>query len=51
MSSSANGASVPVSVVVIGAENLDTSLDFYAGTLGLDVTETLTWEGPEFERY
>jgi len=41
----------PVSVVVIGVENLDASLAFYADTLGLNVAETLTWEGPEFERY
>jgi catechol 2,3-dioxygenase-like lactoylglutathione lyase family enzyme len=51
MNSSGNGASVPVSVVVIGAKNLDASLDFYAGTLGLEVAETRTWQGPEFERY
>jgi catechol 2,3-dioxygenase-like lactoylglutathione lyase family enzyme len=41
----------PVSVVVIGVENLDRSLEFYAGTLGLEVTERRTWAGPEFERY
>jgi catechol 2,3-dioxygenase-like lactoylglutathione lyase family enzyme len=44
-------ASVPVSVVVIGAEKLDASLRFYAGTIGLETTETRTWKGPEFERY
>lgn len=43
--------SAPVSVVVIGVENLDASLRFYADTLGLAVTETLTWQGPEFERH
>lgn len=44
-------ASAPVSVAVIGAERLDSSLEFYSGTLGLDVIETRTWEGPDFERY
>lgn len=43
--------SAPVSVAVIGAENLDASLEFYSGTVGLDVAETRTWEGPDFERY
>jgi catechol 2,3-dioxygenase-like lactoylglutathione lyase family enzyme len=38
-------------VVVIGVENLDASLKFYAGTLGLNVAETRTWQGPAFERY
>lgn len=51
MNNNPNGASVPVSAVVIGADNLDASLDFYAGTLGLEVAETRTWQGPEFERY
>ena len=51
MNSNGNGVSAPVSVAVIGAENLDASLDFYAGTVGLDVAETWTWQGPEFERY
>ena len=44
-------AGAPVSVVVIGVENLDTSLKFYAGTLGLTVIENRNWQGPEFERY
>jgi len=44
-------ASAPVSVVVIGSENLDASLRFYAGTLGLEVSESRTWQGREFERY
>lgn len=44
-------ASVPVSAVVIGAKNLDDSLRFYSGTLGLTVSESLTWQGPDFERY
>jgi len=43
--------SAPVSVAVIGVENLDASLEFYAGTLGLEVAETRTWQGPAFERY
>ena len=51
MNSSGIAASVPVSAVVIGAGNLDASLKFYAGTLGLEVGETRTWLGPEFERY
>ncbi len=55
MNSNGNGASAPVSapvsVVVIGVENLDTSLAFYAETLGLEVAETRTWQGAEFERY
>jgi len=41
----------PVSVVVIGVEDLDTSLEFYAGTLGLDVTDSGTLEGADFTRY
>lgn len=44
-------ASAPVSVAVIGAKDLKASLDFYAGTLGLEVLEKRTWEGPEFERH
>jgi catechol 2,3-dioxygenase-like lactoylglutathione lyase family enzyme len=53
MNSNANGvlASAPVSAVVIGVENLDASLKFYAETVGLNVAETLTWKGPEFESY
>ncbi len=51
MNSNANGASLPVSVVVIGAKSLDASLEFYAGTLGLTVAEKRTWQGAEFERY
>ena len=51
MNNSENGVCAPVSVVVISVENLDTSLAFYAETLGLDVAETWTWEGPEFESY
>jgi catechol 2,3-dioxygenase-like lactoylglutathione lyase family enzyme len=44
-------AGSPVSVVIIGAENLDTSLAFYADTLGLEVTERRNWRGAEFEKY
>jgi catechol 2,3-dioxygenase-like lactoylglutathione lyase family enzyme len=51
MNSNGNSVSAPVSVVVISVEDLDESLEFYAETLGLDVVETLTWQGPEFERY
>ena len=55
MSSNGNGAgvpvSVPVSVVVIGVEDLDASLKFYSGTVGLETEESRTWQGPEFERY
>jgi catechol 2,3-dioxygenase-like lactoylglutathione lyase family enzyme len=51
MNSNETSASAPVSAVVIGARNLDASLKFYAGTLGLEVAESRTWQGPEFERY
>jgi catechol 2,3-dioxygenase-like lactoylglutathione lyase family enzyme len=55
MNSNGNGAGAPVSspvnAVVIGAENLDTSLAFYVEILGLEVAETRTWQGSEFERY
>ena len=51
MNSSGIRASAPVSVVVIGVENLGASLAFYADTVGLEVAETRTWQGPEFERY
>ncbi len=51
MNNNENGLSAPVSVVVIGVENLDASLAFYSETLGLEVAETLTWQGPEFEQY
>ncbi len=43
--------SAPVSVVVLGVENLERSLQFYSGTLGLDCIESMTWQGPEFERH
>ncbi|MDP2323972.1 MAG: VOC family protein [Gammaproteobacteria bacterium] len=51
MNSNGIGAGTPVSAVVIGARDLDASLEFYAGTLGLEVADTRTWKGPEFERY
>ena len=51
MNSNGNGASVPVSAVVIGVENLDASLGFYANTVGLEVAETRTWQGSAFEQY
>jgi catechol 2,3-dioxygenase-like lactoylglutathione lyase family enzyme len=51
MNSNGNSVSAPVSVVVISVEDLDESLEFYAETLGLNVAETLTWQGAEFERY
>ncbi len=43
--------STPVSVVVIGVEKFDESLNFYVDTLGLEVIEQLTCAGPEFERH
>jgi catechol 2,3-dioxygenase-like lactoylglutathione lyase family enzyme len=43
--------SAPVSVVVIGAEDFDASLQFYSNTLGLEVIEQLTCQGPEFEQH
>lgn len=46
-----NTNSAPLSVAVIGAKDLDASLDFYSGTLGLEVEESRTWEGRDFERY
>lgn len=55
MNSSAKVAGVPVSapvsVAVIGVDNLDVSLKFYAGTLGLTVAESRMWQGRDFERY
>lgn len=55
MNSSADGAGVmasaPVDTVVIGVKSLDASLEFYAGTLGLEVAETRNWQGSVFERY
>lgn len=51
MTGNGKAAGAPVSVVVIGTEDLDASLEFYAGTLGLDVVESRSWQGPAFERY
>jgi catechol 2,3-dioxygenase-like lactoylglutathione lyase family enzyme len=51
MNSNAKVAGAPVSVAVIGVDNLDASLKFYAGTLGLTVAESRTWQGADFERY
>lgn len=50
-SNSSSAAGAPVSAVIIGVDSLDSSLDFYAGTLGLEIGENRTWRGPEFERY
>lgn len=41
----------PVSVVTIGVDSLEASLDFYAGTLGLELAERCRWQGPAFESY
>ncbi|MGI9309294.1 MAG: VOC family protein [Gammaproteobacteria bacterium] len=41
----------PVSVAIIGVEDLDASLAFYADILGLEVAESRTWEGSAFEQY
>ncbi|MCK6369980.1 MAG: VOC family protein [Gammaproteobacteria bacterium] len=51
MNSNATPPGIPVSAVVIGVDDLDASLKFYAGTLGLEVAESSTWSGPDFERY
>jgi catechol 2,3-dioxygenase-like lactoylglutathione lyase family enzyme len=51
MTSNARADGKPVSVVVIGVENLDTSLKFYADTVGLAIVERRTWQGPDFESY
>ena len=51
MNSNSASPCAPVSVVVIGVEDLDKSLEFYAGTLGLTVAEQLTWQGSDFEQY
>ena len=51
MNSTAKVAGAPVSVAVIGVDSLEASLKFYAGTLGLEVAESRTWQGPDFERY
>jgi catechol 2,3-dioxygenase-like lactoylglutathione lyase family enzyme len=41
----------PVSVVTIGVENLEQSLDFYAGTVGLTIVDQRSLGGLEFERH
>ena len=51
MKTSDKMVSTAVSAVVISVENLEKSLAFYKQTLGLDVTETRTWQGAGFERY
>jgi catechol 2,3-dioxygenase-like lactoylglutathione lyase family enzyme len=51
MTTNPTAAGAPVSAVVIGVENLDASLKFYADTVGLEVTESRTWQGPAFEQY
>lgn len=51
MSGNAKTPGAPVSVVVIGVDNLDASLAFYHGTLGLPVVEQRTWQGADFEQY
>ena len=43
--------SVPVSAVIISVADLDKSLEFYAGILGLDVTDSGTLSGAGFEAY
>lgn len=51
MNSRTNRSRASVSAVVIGVGNLDKSLEFYARTLGLEVAETRSWQGPELEHY
>ncbi|MGI9292118.1 MAG: VOC family protein [Gammaproteobacteria bacterium] len=46
-----NAVSSQVSVVILGVANLNQSLQFYADTLGLEVTGQGTWEGADFESY
>ena len=40
-----------VSVVTIGAEDLETSVEFYGGAIGLAVRDRGTLRGSEFEHY
>jgi catechol 2,3-dioxygenase-like lactoylglutathione lyase family enzyme len=40
----------PLSVAVIGAEDMDASLRFYRDLIGLKAHKAVTWSGPEFER-
>jgi catechol 2,3-dioxygenase-like lactoylglutathione lyase family enzyme len=51
MNSNSNDRRAQVSAVIIGVDNLDASLDFYLGTLGLTVAENLVWSGADFEQY
>ena len=44
-------AAAPVSVCIIGVADLDKSLEFYAGTLGLDVADSGELQGAAFEDY
>jgi catechol 2,3-dioxygenase-like lactoylglutathione lyase family enzyme len=46
-----NAPCTAVSAVIISVENLDKSLAFYAGTLGLEVAESCTLQGAAFEQY
>jgi len=45
---SPNGS--PLSVAVIGVDNLERSLAFYRDVIGLDADLETTWRGPAFER-
>lgn len=45
----AGGGSLALSI--IGTGSIERFREFYAGALGLDATETLTLEGPAFERF
>jgi catechol 2,3-dioxygenase-like lactoylglutathione lyase family enzyme len=51
MNSSTENSGSPVSVVTISVENLDTSVEFYGQTLGLEIAETLSLQGKSFEQY
>jgi catechol 2,3-dioxygenase-like lactoylglutathione lyase family enzyme len=46
-----NAPFTAVSAVIISVENLEKSLAFYAGTLGLEVAESCTLHGTAFEHY
>jgi len=51
MNSPEESPCVPVSVCTISVDDLDKSLLFYEGTLGLEIAERKMWEGSEFEAY
>ncbi|MBT8422480.1 MAG: VOC family protein [Gammaproteobacteria bacterium] len=51
MNNTQDARSVPVSAVIISVADLDQSLEFYAGILGLDVTDSGTLAGADFESY